>query len=220
MFKKVNAKNKKGRKCQWKESFVDDLVDIIVENEKYKQKLLLTNVKNAKNGQYMESVVKEIQERCTERGEEFPYDVNQTQQKFRGCVQACRAAAFKTKTTSGIKRFQESKDYGQWFNKLMLYVSKKNSCQCEQAIEPSATMNDLECSSYTPSSNASLSDSTPTNSIEPNERPINKKKRKVFVPDNETRKKTKTKENVGSVLTTLNATINDIKESLSNDNSN
>ena len=95
-----------------------------------------------------------------------------------------------------------------------------DSCQREQAIEPSATMNDLECSCFTPSSNASLSDSTPTNSIEPNETPINKKKRKVFVPDNETRKKTKTKENVGSVLTTLSATIKDIKESLSNDNSN
>ena len=26
---------------------------IIVENEKYRQKFLLTNVKNAKNGQYM-----------------------------------------------------------------------------------------------------------------------------------------------------------------------
>ena len=80
MFKKGKAKkNRKGRKCQWKESFLDDLVDIIVENEKYRQKLLLTNVKNAKNGQYIESVVKEIQERCTERGKEFPYDVNQTQ---------------------------------------------------------------------------------------------------------------------------------------------
>ena len=62
-----------------------------MENEKHRQKLLLTNVKNAKNGQYMENVVKEIQERCTERGEESPYDVNQTRQKFRRCVQACRA---------------------------------------------------------------------------------------------------------------------------------
>ena len=208
MFKKENAKkNRKGRKCQWKESFVDDLVDIIVENEKYRQKLLLTNVKNAKNGQYMESVVKEIQERCTERGEESPYDVNQTRQKFRRCVQACRAAALKTKTTSDITRFQESKDYGQWFNKLMQYISTMDSCQREQAIEPSATMNDLECSSYTPSSNASLSDSTPTNSIEGNETPINKKMRKIF-------------ENVDSALTTLNAIINDIKESFSNNNSN
>ena len=59
MFKKGKAKeNRKGRKYQWKESFVDDLVDIKVENEKYRQMLLLTNVKNAKNGQYMESVVK------------------------------------------------------------------------------------------------------------------------------------------------------------------
>ena len=190
MFKKGNAKkNRKGRKFQWKESFVDDLVDIIVENEKYRQKLLLTNVKNAKNGQYMESVVKEIQERCTERGEESPYDVNQNRQKFRRCVQTCRAAALKTKTTSGITRFQESKDYGQWFNKLMQYISTMDSCQREQAIESSATMNDLECSSYRPSSNAFLSDSTPTNSIDPNETPINKKKRKVFVPDKETRKK-------------------------------
>ena len=51
MFKKGNVKKKrKGRQCQWKESFVDDLVNIIVENEKYRQ-LLITNVKNAKNGQ-------------------------------------------------------------------------------------------------------------------------------------------------------------------------
>ena len=83
MFKKGKAKeNRKGRKYQWKESFVDDLVDIKVENEKYRQMLLLTNVKNAKNGQYMESVVKDIQERCTELGEEFPYDVNQTHKNF------------------------------------------------------------------------------------------------------------------------------------------
>ena len=54
-----------------------------VENEKYMQKLLLTNVKNAKNGQYMEGVVKGIQERCRERVEQFLYNVNQTGQKFR-----------------------------------------------------------------------------------------------------------------------------------------
>ena len=29
----------------------------------------------------MESVVKEIKERCTERGEKFPCDLNQTQQR-------------------------------------------------------------------------------------------------------------------------------------------
>ena len=45
-------KAKKSRRNQWPEHFVDDLVDIILENEKYKEKLLLTNVKNVKNGQH------------------------------------------------------------------------------------------------------------------------------------------------------------------------
>ena len=60
----------------------------------------------------------------------------------------------------------------------MQYISTMDSCQLEQAIEPSATMNDLECSSYTPSSNVSLSDSAQTNSIKPNEIPIIKKNAK------------------------------------------
>ena len=60
----------------------------------------------------------------------------------------------------------------------MQYISPMDSCQLEQAIEPSATMNDLECSSYTPSSNVSLSNSAQTNSIEPNETPIIKKNAK------------------------------------------
>ena len=54
-----------------------------------------------------------------------------------------------------------------------------DSCQREQAIEPSATMNDLACSSSTPPSNASLSDSTPTNSIEPNETVIKKSEKSL-----------------------------------------
>ena len=51
---------------------------------------------------------------------------------------ACRAAALKIKTSSGIKRFQESKDYGEWFSKLMQYVVTMDSCQRGQEIEPSA----------------------------------------------------------------------------------
>ena len=58
MFKKSKVKkNRKGKKCHWRERFVYDLVNIIVENEKYRKKLLLTNLKNAKNGHYMESAV-------------------------------------------------------------------------------------------------------------------------------------------------------------------
>ena len=45
-------KGKKGRKGQWPEHFFDDLVDVILYEEKLKEKLLLTNVKNKENGQH------------------------------------------------------------------------------------------------------------------------------------------------------------------------
>ena len=36
-FKNKNKKGKKGRRNQWPEHLVDDLVDIILENDKYKE---------------------------------------------------------------------------------------------------------------------------------------------------------------------------------------
>ena len=75
----------------------------------------------------------------------------------------------------------------------MKYVPTMDSCERDQSIEPSATMNYLEYGSSTLSSNAYLSDSTSISSTEPNETPISKKRRKIFVPDNETRKKRKPK---------------------------
>ena len=56
-FKNKNKKSKKGRRNQWPEHLVDDLVDIILENYKYKEKLLLTNVKNVDNGQHYSKVI-------------------------------------------------------------------------------------------------------------------------------------------------------------------
>ena len=61
---------------------VTDLVDIIVEDEKLKNKLLLTNTRNAKNRVYYENVLAELKKRFEEHGEEFLYDVVQTRSKF------------------------------------------------------------------------------------------------------------------------------------------
>ena len=47
LFKKPK-KGKKGRRGQWTEHLANDLVDIILDNDKYKEKPLLTNVKNIK----------------------------------------------------------------------------------------------------------------------------------------------------------------------------
>ena len=87
-FKNKNKKGKKGRKNHWPEQLVDDIVDIILENDKYKEKLLLTNVKNVKNGQHYSKVIAKIKERCKVREEQYVFNVAQTQQKFkRRCVE-------------------------------------------------------------------------------------------------------------------------------------
>lgn len=40
------SKNKSGRKAKWSQSLLGDLVDIVISNDYYKNKLILTNTKN------------------------------------------------------------------------------------------------------------------------------------------------------------------------------
>ena len=37
---------------------------------------------------------------------------------------------------SGIKRFQEDKEWGSWFGKLLPIISSMDNCQPKKAIEP------------------------------------------------------------------------------------
>ena len=80
LFKKPK-KDKKGRRRQWTEhDLANDLVDLILDNDKYKEKPLLTNVKNIKNSQYYHKVIEELKERCSERREKLPFNVEQTRE--------------------------------------------------------------------------------------------------------------------------------------------
>ena len=65
LFKKPK-KSKKGRRGLWTEHPANGLVDIILNNAKYKEKLLLTNAKNIKSSQYHHKVIEELKERCGE----------------------------------------------------------------------------------------------------------------------------------------------------------
>ena len=40
---------------------------------------------------------------------------------------------------TGIKRFQDNKGYGDWFNPLFNLLKIRDACQRKQAIEPSAS---------------------------------------------------------------------------------
>ena len=71
VFTSSIKKKKAGRKCFWQEETVNDLIDIIVDDETLKKKLLLTNVKNIKNDIYFEKVTDKLKTRCNSRGTEF-----------------------------------------------------------------------------------------------------------------------------------------------------
>ena len=62
--------------------------------------------------------------------------MKQTRQKFKRCVTLCRNAVMKVKTASGIKRFREDKELGNWFGKLLPVISSMDNCQPQQSIEP------------------------------------------------------------------------------------
>ena len=132
-----SKKGKKGRRGQWTEQLADDLLYIILDNNKYKEKLLFTNVKNVEYGQYYGKVIEELKKkRCSERGEELPFNVAQTRQKFKSCINICRDAAMKVKTSSSVKHLQQDKELGSWFGKLLSIASSMDNCQLQQAIEP------------------------------------------------------------------------------------
>ena len=136
LCRRTQKKQNVGRKPQWTTILTDALVDIILENDKFQEKLSLTNVKNSNNSQYYQQVFKELKDRFKRRDSIFTYDLNQTRQKFKRCVSICREAVLKIKTASGIQHFQDEKEYGSWFKKLFEVVKSMDNCQPDQAIEP------------------------------------------------------------------------------------
>ena len=120
------------------------MVDIVVNSDYYKRKLIFTNTKNQSNGKSYERIKKELQERAAKRNSKFMFSISQMRTKFKKCVSDCKNAAMTIKTATGIKRFQDNQGYGKWFPTLFAVLKTRESCQLEQALEPSP----LPCSSY------------------------------------------------------------------------
>ena len=64
--------------------------------------------------------------------------MDQLRSKFKKLVGECKKVALTIKTATGIKRFSNDKGYGAWFDRLFALIKTRDSCQPEQAIEPSA----------------------------------------------------------------------------------
>lgn len=138
-WKGKTAKKKPGRKPRWCPEALDDFIDIVVNNNVYKKKLIFINTKNQSNGSIYEQILKELKERASARGENFLFKVSQLRTKFKKCVSICKQAALTQKTATGIKRFQEDQGFGKWFTVLYEVVKTRDSCQPSQALEPSSS---------------------------------------------------------------------------------
>ena len=80
-----------------------------------------------------------LKSRASARGENLAFNINQVRTKFKKCVSICKQAALTIKTSTGIKRFQEERELGEWFNQLFPVVRTRDSCQPEHAVEPSSS---------------------------------------------------------------------------------
>ena len=135
--KSSNKKQKKpGRKPRWSQELLNDFIDIIVSTDEYKTKLIFRNIKCQQNGEIYGRIRDEMKKRTAAREENFYFTIDQLRSKFKKCVSECKKAALTIKSGTGIKRFQEDKSYGEWFQKLYEIVKSRDSCQPEQAIEP------------------------------------------------------------------------------------
>ena len=114
--KAKGKKKKPGRKSRWSDNATNDFIDIVVNNDRFKQKQNFQNTKNQQNRSIYENILSELKKRSTERGEEITFSPEQLRTKFKKCVGECKKAALTIKTATGIKRFQDEKNYGSWFN--------------------------------------------------------------------------------------------------------
>jgi len=165
-------KKRPGRKAQWQDSHVADMVDVICSNDNFARKLIFTHSKNTQNNEVYCKVQKEVGERYT-GSSNFPYSTGQMRTKFKRCIAECKKLALTIKTATGVKIIQEEPGYGPWFNQLFSLVQSRDSCNPELAEEPSC------------SRNASSSVSTETSPEDEG--------KKLFVPEKDRRKRKRKK---------------------------
>jgi hypothetical protein len=160
---------------------LDDFLDIIINNESFKEKLIFQNTKFQRNGLIYEQILQKLKARCVERNEEFNFSVNQLRSKFKKCVAECKKIALTIKTATGVQNFIRERGYGATFNHLYALVKTRDSCNPEKAVEPSA-----------PSvANSELSDVTEAFEDNGNGSFGEKKEEKQFVPVRKRRRKNK-----------------------------
>ena len=154
-------------------------------------------MKNQANGPIYEAILKELKSRASARGENHAFNINQVRTKFKKCIGMCKQAALTIKTSTGIKRFQEERELGEWFKQLFPVVRTRNSCQPGHAVEPSSSEGVDRAKNDYASSSPGHEEGTESGTG-----------KKMFVPKRSGQKKISKKEDVAS--TTLEVLMKDV----------
>ena len=101
MKKIFKTSKKRGRRAQWEDQHVIDLMETICENEYFQRKLIFTNNKPQKNKEVYNKAIKKLKEKYESN---FPFSVRQVRIKFKNCVSHCKKISPLQKTTSGVKK--------------------------------------------------------------------------------------------------------------------
>lgn len=142
----TRSKRKRGKRSQWADEDLDDFVDIILNDENHKRKLIFQNTMSKANKGNYESIQKELKQRASVRGTVFNKTIQQMRNKFKKLVSECKKANMVYKTATGISNYKDQKGHSKWFDILFPLVKSRDSCQPEQALEPSVgpTIEDKE----------------------------------------------------------------------------
>ena len=138
MFQVFRNKKKKKKTTKheprglWKEDLVDVPHDIVITNDYYQRKLIFVNTKNQQNGKVYEKLLNELKSRAESKGSSVPFTVAQVRTKFKKCISECKKAALTISAATGVKRFQDDKDYGGWFDRLFELVKTRDSYVCSE----------------------------------------------------------------------------------------
>ena len=77
------------------------------------------------------------------REEDFPFDISQTREKFKKCINICREAAMKIKTKSGIQRFQEEENYHLYHRCIVANLNKQSNQVMLSSLKPQSLQMNL-----------------------------------------------------------------------------
>ena len=122
----------------------------------YREKLIFTNNKHQSNIRWYNEIGSEMMKRQQKRGVVVvTYSAIKIRDKFKKMVAKCKELCMKQLQGTGLTRFMDKQ--GPWFKTLYEWVKTRDSCQPEQAIEPSANMilnPNASCSSGSSASSA------------------------------------------------------------------